>query len=162
MTYPQRLVGRVALCALFCLSISLAAAAGRPISETDIFSFQWIANPSISPDGAQIVYVHVQVNSKHDGYDTSLWIIPSGGGTARQLTSGPRDSTPRWSPDGKLLAFTRAIEKEGKVQPPQVYLLAMEGGEARPLTEMTQGASGPMWSPDGHSIAFSSNTLPGE
>jgi dipeptidyl aminopeptidase/acylaminoacyl peptidase len=162
MTYPHRLSRRVALSALFCLSISVAVAAGRPISEADLFSFQWIANPRISPDGSHIVYVHVTVNSKHDGYDTALWIIPSGGGAARQLTSGPRDSSPQWSPDGKLLAFARAIEKDGKVQPPQIYLLAMEGGEARPLTETPKGASGPVWSPDGHAIAFSSNTLPAD
>jgi dipeptidyl aminopeptidase/acylaminoacyl peptidase len=162
MTYPHRLSRRVALSALFCFSISVAAAAGRPISETDIFSFQWLANPRISPDGSHVVYVHVTVNSKHDGYETALWTIPSGGGAARQLTSGPRDSSPQWSPDGKLLAFTRAIEKDGKVQPPQIYLLAMEGGEARPLTDTPKGASGPVWSPDGRAIAFSSNTLPAD
>ena len=74
----------MALPALFCLSISVAAAAGRPISETDIFSFQWLANPQISPDGSRVVYAHVAVNSKHDGYDTALWMIPSVGGPARQ------------------------------------------------------------------------------
>src|SRR5580704_5657719 len=160
MTYPHRLARGVAVAALLCLPISLVAAQGRPISETELFSSQWIANPRISPDGSQIVYVHVTVNSKHDGYETALWMIPSAGGAARQLTSGPRDSSPQWSPDGKLLAFVRSPEKDGKVQPPQIYLLAMEGGEARPLTETPKGASGPVWSPDGHAIAFSSNTLP--
>src|SRR5580704_12040587 len=162
MTYPHTLSRRVALSALFCLSISVATAAGRPISETDIFSFQWIANPRISPDGAHIVYVHVAVNSKHDGYDTALWIIPSGGGAARQLTTGPRDSSPQWSPDGKMLAFARAPEKDGKPQPAQIYLLAMEGGEARPLTDIVKGASAPIWSPDGRAIAFTSSTVPAD
>jgi dipeptidyl aminopeptidase/acylaminoacyl peptidase len=159
MTYPHRLPRRVALSALFCFGITLLAADRRPISETDIYSFQWLANPRISPDGSQIVFVHVTVNSKHDGYETALWIIPSIGGPARQLTSGPRDSSPRWSPDGKTLAFARAPEKDGKPQPSQIYLLAMEGGEARPLTDLPKGASGPIWSPDGRAIAFSSNTI---
>ncbi len=53
MTYPHRLSRRVALSALFCLPLSLVVAAGRPISETDIFSFQWMANPRISPDGSR-------------------------------------------------------------------------------------------------------------
>src|ERR1700676_4910062 len=98
MTYSHGLSRRVAFTALFCLAISLAADAAGPVSETDIFSFQWIANPGNPPDGSQVVYVHVTVNSKHDGYETALWIIPSTGGPARQLTSGPRDSSPQWSP----------------------------------------------------------------
>lgn len=141
------------------IAVSIPAADRRPIAESDLYSFQWIANPRISPDGSRIIYTHVNVNQKHDGYETALWIIPSNGGPARQLTSGPRDSSPQWSPDGKLLAFVRATEKDGKPQPAQIYLLAMEGGEARPLTDLPKGASGPQWSPDGRSIAFSSTTV---
>ena len=107
----------------------------------------------------RIVYTHVTVNQKHDGYETALWIIASAGGPARQLTSGPRDSSPQWSPDGKLLAFVRAAEKDGKTQPAQLYLLAMDGGEARAITDLPKGASGPVWSPDGRTIAFSSTTV---
>lgn len=141
------------------IAVSIPAADRRPIAETDLYAFQWIANPRISPDGSRIVYTHVNVNAKRDGYQTALWIIPSNGGPARQLTSGPRDSSPQWSPDGKLLAFVRATEKDGKPQPAQIYLLAMEGGEARPVTDLPKGASGPAWSPDAHSIAFSSTTV---
>ena len=162
MTYPRCRSLRVALPALVCIALPLAAAERRPITETDIYSFQWIANPQISPDGSRIVYVHVNVNAKHDGYETALWIIPTAGGEARQLTSGPRDSSPSWSPDGKMLAFVRAPEKDGKAQPAQIYLLAMEGGEARPLTDLPKGASGPVWSPDGRTVAFSSTTVPGD
>ena len=143
----------------FSIAFSITAADRRPITETDLYSFQWIANPRISPDGSRIVYTHVNVNQKHDGYETALWIIPASGGAARQLTSGPRDSSPQWSPDGKLLAFVRASEKDGKTQPGQIYLLAMEGGEARPLTDLPKGASGPQWSPDGRGIAFSSTAV---
>src|SRR5882724_10131156 len=146
--------------ALLFLPIAIAAADTRSITETDIFSFQWIANPRISPDGSRIVYTHVTVNQKHDGYETALWIIPSSGGEARQLTAGPHDSSSQWSPDGKLLAFSRTSEKDGKPQPAQMYLLAMDGGEARPLTDIPKGASGPVWSPDGRTIAFSSSNLP--
>ena len=141
---------------LLCLPLTLIAADRRPIAETDIYSFQWIASPRISPDGSRIVYTHVTVNQKHDGYETALWIIPSTGGSARQLTAGPHDVSPQWSPDGRILAFARASEKDGKPQPGQIYLLAMDGGEARPLTDVPKGAGGPVWSPDGHTIAFSS------
>ena len=135
----------------------------RPITETDLYAFRWIAAPQISPDGSKIVYTLVTVNSKHDNYETSLWIIPSAGGTARQLTSGTHDSGARWSPDGRTLAFQRVPEqkdKDGKPQPPQIFLLSMEGGEARALTDIPKGAAGIAWSPDGRTIAFSSTTLP--
>src|SRR6266404_2241307 len=151
---------RIAALATLCMAITLAGADKRPIAETDIYSFRWIANPRISPDGSRIVYTYVTVNQKKDGYDTSLWIIPASGGTARQLTSGPRDSSPQWSPDGKMLAFARSNEKDGKPQPGQIFLLSMDGGEARPLTDLPKGAGGPVWSRDGHSIAFSSTNIP--
>src|SRR5258708_37480508 len=103
---------RMAFLAAFVLATALPGADRRPIAETDIYAFQWIAGPRISPDGSRIVYTHVTVNQKHEGYETALWIIPSGGGEARQLTAGPHDSSPPWSPDGKLLAFVRALEKD--------------------------------------------------
>ena len=134
------------------------ADARRPISESDLYAFQWVANPQISPDGSKIAYALVKVTPKHDGYETSLWVVPSSGGTPRQMTSGPNDAAPRWSPDGRTLAFVRAVEKDGKPAPPQLYLLSMEGGEARPLTDLPKGADSPVWSPDGRTIAFSSTT----
>ncbi|HMD48635.1 MAG TPA: prolyl oligopeptidase family serine peptidase, partial [Bryobacteraceae bacterium] len=153
---------RAGLFTLLAIAVSTSAADRRPIAETDLYSFQWVANPRISPDGSRIVYTHVRVNAKHDGYETALWIISSTGGAARQLTSGPRDTSPAWSPDGKTLAFVRAPEKDGKTQPAQIYLLAMDGGEARPLTDLPKGAGAPQWSPDGRSIAFSSTTVPAD
>lgn len=137
--------------------------AKRPITQTDLYAFRWIASPQISPDGTKVVYTLVTVNSKHDNYETQLWIIPAAGGTPRPLTAGPHDSTARWSPDGRTLAFLRTPDqkdKDGKPQPAQIYLLSMDGGEARPLTDLPKGAADPVWSPDGHSIAFSSTTLP--
>ena len=151
---------RLNLLLLLCLTFCGFAADLRPISETDIYSFQWVANPRISPDGSRIVYTHVVVNQKHEGYETALWIVPFNGGEARQLTAGPHDLSPQWSPDGKLLAFARITEKDGKPQPAQIFLLAMDGGEARPLTDLPKGAGGPIWSPDGKTIAFSSSNIP--
>jgi dipeptidyl aminopeptidase/acylaminoacyl peptidase len=136
-----------------------AADAKRPITETDLYAFQWAASPLISPDGSKVVYTLVKVTAKHDNYETALWITPASGGPARLLTSGPHDSSAQWSPDGKLLAFLRVTEKDGKPAPPQIYLLSMEGGEARVLTDLPKGAGDPVWSPDGHALAFSSSTL---
>jgi dipeptidyl aminopeptidase/acylaminoacyl peptidase len=140
------------------LGTAVAADAPRPITETDLYAFQWIGSPQISPDGSKVVYTRVKVTAKHDDYETALWMAAVRG-PARPLTSGPRDSGARWSPDGRRVAFLRVTEKDGKREPPQVYLLSMEGGEPRPLTQMPKGAGIPSWSPDGRSIAFTSATL---
>ena len=147
-----------ALIAAFLLAFpQLAGAAKRPVTETDLFKFVWTADPRISPDGKQVVYVRVTVNEKKDGYDTALWTVPTDGSEPpRPFTSGPADSAPRWSPDGTRLAFVRAVKKDGKDQPAQIYLLSTKGGEAVALTDLPQGAGDPRWSPDSRTIAFTS------
>jgi dipeptidyl aminopeptidase/acylaminoacyl peptidase len=138
-----------------------AAAQKRPITETDILKFVWIADPQISPDGTRVAFVRVDVNERDDTYDTAIWIVGTDGKEPpRRLTGGTRDTTPRWSPDGRRLAFVRVAEKDGRPQPAQIYVLSMAGGEARPLTDIPRGAGNPVWSPDGKSIAFTSTARP--
>jgi dipeptidyl aminopeptidase/acylaminoacyl peptidase len=155
---PRRIlfVLTVLLVSALALPLSFRAADKRTITETDLFKFVWAADPQISPDGSRVAFVRVWVNQKADRYENALWIVPASGGAARQITAGPRDSGPRWSPDGKTLGFVRSAEKDGRPQPPQLYLLSLEGGEARPLTDVPRGAGGFEWSPDGKMIAFSS------
>lgn len=143
------------LCIALAISAALLAQGKRSITESDIYAFHWAADPQISPDGAHVVFTHVSVNAKKDGYDTALWLVPIKPGAApRQLTAGPRDSSPRWSPDGRRIAFTRAPEKGSA----QLHILPMDGGEARQLTDLPKGAGNPQWSPDGKTIAFTSTT----
>ncbi|HVS32162.1 MAG TPA: S9 family peptidase [Thermoanaerobaculia bacterium] len=143
-----------------CAAVSITA---RPITETDIFRFVWIADPQIAPDGARVAFVRVTVNEKKDGYDTAIWsVATSGAEQPRQLTNGPRDSSPRWSPDGRSLAFLRALEKDGKPEPAQIHVLPMSGGEPRAITTLARGAGTMAWSPSGDRIAFTTKTNPGE
>jgi dipeptidyl aminopeptidase/acylaminoacyl peptidase len=132
-----------------------AFAQKRNITDKDLFSFVWVGDTQISPDGNRAVFVQTTVNAKHDGYATALYLLDltQPGAKPRQLTNGPHDGQPRWSPDGKQLAFVRAVEKDGKPQPPQVFLLPMAGGEPMQLSSLTKGAGSPQWSPDGKSIA---------
>ena len=141
--------------ALLAMPATLPAADKRPIAETDLFQFVWVADPQISPDGSQVVFVRVSVNAEKTGYDTALWIVPADGSApARPFTSGPGDSGPRWSPDGRWIAFSRA----GEEKPQQIHLIPAQGGEAFALTDLPRGAGAPAWSPDGKTIAFSSTT----
>jgi dipeptidyl aminopeptidase/acylaminoacyl peptidase len=156
---------RSAVFILVLLSCALAVLAQdkRPITEKDIFQFNWVADPQMSPDGSQVVFVRVTVNQKENSYETALWAVPADGSREPyRLTNGPRDGQARWSPDGQRIAFVRSGEKDGKPQPGQIYILNFSGGEAWALTSLPKGANSAVWSPDGKWIAFSSTTTRGD
>src|SRR5258706_381500 len=132
----------------------------RNITEKDLFNFVWAGDTQISPDGSRVAFVRVTVNEKKDGYNTAIWSVSPATGETHQLTSGPRDSTPRWSPDGKFLLFVRVIEKDGRPDMPQLFMLPMAGGDSFQFTTMTRGAGGPQWSPDGKMILFGNSANP--
>ncbi|HZF09913.1 MAG TPA: S9 family peptidase [Thermoanaerobaculia bacterium] len=151
------------LAALALPGVPSFAAAKRPIAETDLFQFVWVADPEISPDGRRVAFVRVTVNAKKDGYDTAIWVAATDGSEPpRPFTAGPRDVSPRWSPSGRQLAFLRANPgKEGAGGEPQIHLLdATGGGEARAVTDLPRGAGALAWSPDGRTLAFASATNP--
>jgi dipeptidyl aminopeptidase/acylaminoacyl peptidase len=149
------------------IAVSLVASAQqkRSITERDIFQFNWIGDPQISPDGSRVAFVKVSVDEKKTGYDTSIWVVPSNGSEApRRMTDGKHDSSPRWSPDGKWMAFVRGPEQSGppaegtRPAGPQIYILPLGGGESWKVTDLPRGAGGPVWSPDSKWIAFTSDT----
>jgi dipeptidyl aminopeptidase/acylaminoacyl peptidase len=161
---------RLALLAAVTLGITMAsmptmatsaAAQKRAITEKDLFKLVWVADPQISPDGSRIAFVRVTVDEKKDQYDTAIWLaLADGSEPPRAFTSGQRDTSPRWSADGRSLVFTRVTEKDGRPQPPQLFLMALGGGEPRAITDVPKGAANPAWAPDGKTIAFSSATKP--
>ena len=157
---------RTLIAGVVCAAVALAmprADGKRFITETDLLKFTWIADPQISPDGSRVVFVRVTVEEKENRYEAALFAVATGNpDTPRRLTSGMRDTSPRWSPDGKQIAFVRSVDKGGHPQPGQIFLLRADGGDARALTDQPNGASEPSWSPDGRHIAFSSETGPDE
>jgi len=145
------------------LALAQSASGKRVITEKDLFDFVWIANPQMSPDGTRVAFTRVNVDAKRTGYETSIWTVSvSGSESPIRMTNGKHDTQPRWSLDGKRLAFIRAGEKDesGKPQPPQLAVLSLQGGEAWTITNLPKGASNPIWSPDGKRIAFLSSTTP--
>jgi dipeptidyl aminopeptidase/acylaminoacyl peptidase len=149
----------IATIACFVLTSALVAQK-RNITEKDIFSFVWIGDTQLSPDGSRAVYVQTTVNAKRDGYDTALYLMDTTQPMAapRRLTNGPHDGQPRWSPDGTQIAFTRAVEKDGKPSPAQIYLLSLSGGEPVQVSALEKGAGSPLWAPNGSCIAALSET----
>ena len=149
------------IAAVVCLLLTSAMVAQkRNITEKDIFSFTWIGDTQLSPDGGRAVFVQTTVNAKRDGYDTALYLLDTAQPMTppRRLTNGPHDAQPRWSPDGTQIAFTRAVEKDGKPQPPQLYLLSLAGGEPVQVSAMEKGVGSPQWAPNGTCIAVLSET----
>ena len=117
----------------------------------DLARFRNPADPTVSPDGATVVVSVSRVDLEANEYFSDLWVMSTDEQTPpRKLTNGPRDSSPLYSPDGRWLAFVRA-EKGGK---PQLFVLPVEGGEARKLTDHPLGVDAPAWDPQSRRLAY--------
>lgn len=125
----------------------LAFSAG--LAPASLNDWQFVGDPEISPDGSRIVYVVARVDSERDDYESDLWLIDGDAAPRPFVTAHGEDLHPRWSPDGKRLAF--ASTRAGKRQ---IFVLETSGGEAWQLTKETEGVGGFAWSPDGARIAY--------
>lgn len=146
---------RFSLC-LLLVAIPVAAqsptSAKRPLRATDIYRLRSVNDPQLSPDGAWVAYTVSTADSGKDKNDTDVWMASWDGTQNIRLTSTPEgESSPRWSPDGRYLAFVSG-RQEGKGG--QVWLLDRRGGEAQRITQIRGGVSEYMWSPDSKRLAL--------
>lgn len=125
----------------------------RGITAEDLYRFQIITTPCISPDGRYVVFSLQRVEQKTEKKFSNLWLAPVEQGAPRQFTYGDQvDSQPRWSPDGRQIAFLSNRKDEKQFQ---IYTIPIDGGEARPLTDLKGEFGGFEWSPDGTRLVCS-------
>lgn len=124
----------------------------EPFSRMDVFDLQWVEDPQISPDGERVVYVRRSMDRMADRRISRLWIVNSDGSGHRKLTDRDvNESSPRWSPDGRRLAFLSSSEEHGG----EIYVHWVETGATARITQVERSPGGISWSPDGTRIAFS-------
>lgn len=196
----------------------LAAVAGqtapgrRGITPEDYFAFEFVSDPRISPDGRMVAFVVTTIDQRQNRRVSNIWLVSADGSVPpRQITTSPQSSTsPRWSRDGKYLAFLSArpsasddarpaptgVVPQASPAPPaasgspeptgsptlpgtpgvpsgvatataetpraQIYVLAMDGGEARRVTNLKNGVNSFQWSPDGTRFVALSRTGPSD
>jgi len=149
---------RLLLATTLAVAVVLAPAVGgaqqgerRLFAIDDIFNLKRVSDPQISSDGEWVAFSLSQLNREEDRSDSDIWMAPLDGGEALRLTTSDRsESRPRWSPDGRWLAFMSSRESDST----QVWLLPRIGGEAWQLTDVEQGVSAMEWSPDSSRLAL--------
>lgn len=154
----------------------MGAPMGRPITSRDLLRIRTISDPQISPDGRRVAWVETWVEPEENRYRSRLCLTDVASGATAPLTVGAgHDTSPRWSPDGRTIAFlsserpeTRETDRvRGPQQPvavvgrgPQLCLISPDGGAPRVLTRLYGGAHEPAWSPDGGRIVITTYVDP--
>jgi acylaminoacyl-peptidase len=139
----------------------LTESATRPFRPEDLYRLRVATEPRLSPDGSQVAFSLQTVSPGKDGYRHAIWAVGTDGGGPRRLTIGARhDIKPRYSPDGRTLAFLSDRRLQVEEEPTageakeredlqQVHLLPLDGGEATRLTDLPRGVKEYEWAPDG-------------
>src|SRR4029450_769614 len=131
------------------------AATGRPMAIDDLITAIRVSDPQLSPDGTLVLFVRTTTDGKTGKRNADIWSVAADGASApRELIGGDSpDNTPRFSPDGRRVAFISS--RDGA---PQVYVADANGGGARKVTNLSMGVQPPLvFSGDGSHVAFVSD-----
>lgn len=139
-----------------CLAASAAAAADRPLRFEELAKLGRVGGFSVSPDGRQVAFAVATPDVEANASRGAIWIVPAGGGEARRLTSGEKkDADPKFSPDGRRLAFLS--DRDGGQQ---IWVLELSGGDPARITSLPTDVTDYTWSPDGRWFLVSSDVFP--
>ncbi len=147
---------------MYCLlTIVMMAApraeAKRAFAIPDQFRIVKVAGPEMSPDGQWLAYVSTYFDLENNKRWSHIWLVDKNGHHRRQLTqTEAMNSSPRWSPSGKQIAYLSGKDKN----PPQLFLMSLAGGEPKKLSNFPKGVANPVWSPDGTVIAITAQVYP--
>jgi dipeptidyl aminopeptidase/acylaminoacyl peptidase len=118
----------------------------------ELLKVRRVGDPRVSPDGQRIAFTIGDVNWDANKVITQIYVIPVGGGSMKQLTNGASSATsPRWSPDGKKIAYATGG---------QIWVMENDGDKKEQVTKISTNAAAPVWSPDGKWLAFTSEVYP--
>src|SRR5881394_4368583 len=143
----------MSIAAVLAVCLSPAVAAQETASDTLLtvnhyLDWEQVADPQVSPNGAQIVYTRRWVNKIEDRWDSGLWIVNADGSKNRFLVKG---SNAHWSPDGSRIAYLADGEPKGT----QIFVRWMDAeGATSQITRVTETPGNAEWSPDGKAISF--------
>jgi dipeptidyl aminopeptidase/acylaminoacyl peptidase len=150
---------RILVLVAFTLSICVSGAVAqqkRAMTFEDVIALKGVSDAQVSPDGKWVAYVVTAADMKENVNDSDVWLVSTGGGEPVRLTTSKKNDTqPRWSPDGKRVAFISSREEK-----PQIFLISPFGGEAEKLTDSKSGVQSFQWSPDGNRIAYVAPQVP--
>jgi len=139
--------------ALACLPASnVSAQENRRFTVEELLKVRRVGDPQVSPDGQGLAFTIGDVNWDANKVVTQIYVMPVNGGSTKQLTNGASSATsPRWSPDGKKIAY---------ITGGQIWVMENDGDNKDQVTRISTNAAAPVWSPDGKWIAFTSEVYP--
>ena len=143
---------KIALLVLFVLCLVPSFYSQQNFTINDLLAVNRVSDPQLSPDGRTVAYTVGVVDMAENRVINQIYAVSVDGGNPRQI-SGDKgsSSSPRWSPDGRRIAF---------VTGGQIWTMKPDGGDREQVTKISTGAGGPVWSPDGKWIAFDSDVYP--
>jgi dipeptidyl aminopeptidase/acylaminoacyl peptidase len=137
---------------LLLILVSIAVAQTRTYTVDDLLKIRRVGEPQVSPDGRWVTFTIADINVEANRIVNQIYVVPTAGGELKRLTDGKSSSIlPRWSPDGKKIAF--AVGN-------QIWVMDADGENKEQITKISTGAVAPIWSPDGKWIAFVSDVHP--
>jgi dipeptidyl aminopeptidase/acylaminoacyl peptidase len=132
----------------FVLAAAFITAAQGTFGVNDMLALKRLADPQLSPDGRTVAFTLGTVDKAANRVVNQIHTVGVDGTRQRQITPG---STPRWSPDGKRIAY---------ITGGQIWTMDADGSDKRQVTRISTGAGTPVWSRDGRWIAFTSDVYP--